>query len=137
MAVAEDGAVVFHALGLGDLGRVGTHRVRPRSIVPIVLHHSESGWTAPTRFRELLDVPAALAPAFAPFLPDFGFVLDDLSKLDDGALRARALTELARLTFVAMQRCRGAADSVAILRPWNRALVPCSPLRTARVRCRR
>jgi hypothetical protein len=86
-------------------------------IVPVVLHHSDVGWTAPTRFVELLDVGPELRDAVAPFVPDFGFVLDDLSRLDDDALRDRALTELVRLALVVLQRCRGAADPVAVLRP--------------------
>jgi len=92
-------------------------------IIPVVLHHSETGWTAATRFRDLFDLEALTHAAVAPYLPDFSFVLDDLTKLDDQALRERALTEIARLTLVVMQRCRGALDPVAVLRPWLRTIV--------------
>jgi predicted transposase/invertase (TIGR01784 family) len=92
-------------------------------IIPVVLHHSEAGWTAPTRFRELLAVEPELSDVVAPFVPDFGFVLDDLSVLDDEALRGRAVTELVRLALVALQRCRGAADPVGVLRPWMSTMV--------------
>ncbi len=91
-------------------------------IIPVVLHHSDTGWTAPTRFRELLDL-GDLGAAVAPFVPDFTFVLDDLSRLDDEALRARALTELGRLTLLVLQRCRGAEDPVSVLRPWMQTVV--------------
>jgi hypothetical protein len=63
-------------------------------IVPVVLHHSKSGWTAPTRFSELFDLDDDLRVAIAPFVPDFAFVLDDNSKLDDEALRGRAVTDV-------------------------------------------
>jgi hypothetical protein len=92
-------------------------------IVPVVLHHSDKGWTAPTRFGELFEVDDELRDAISPFVPDFGFVLDDLSKVDDEALRTRAVTELVRLTLVVLQRCRDAQDPVGILRPWMSTLV--------------
>ena len=92
-------------------------------IIPVVLHHSDKGWSAPVRFADLFQVSNPLRPAVSTFIPDFGFVLDDLSKLDDEALRSRAVTELVRLTLVALQRCRKAADPVAVLRPWASTLV--------------
>ncbi len=71
---------------------------------------------------DLLDLGDVRA-AVSPFIPDFTFVLDDLSRLDDEALRARALTELGRLTLIVLQRCRGAEDSASVLRPWMQAVV--------------
>jgi hypothetical protein len=50
-------------------------------------------------------------------------VLDDLSKLDDHALRQRALTDLARVALVVMQRCRESKVPGAILPPWVQTLV--------------
>ena len=44
-------------------------------IVPVVLHHGDTGWRASTRFEGLVD----LVPEAAPFTPHFGFVLDDLA----------------------------------------------------------
>ncbi len=92
-------------------------------IIPVVLHHSDSGWTAPTRFRELLDLSEDVSAAVSPFVPDFTFILDDLSRLDDEGLRARALTELGRLTLLVLQRCRGVEDPVSVLRPWMQTVV--------------
>jgi hypothetical protein len=92
-------------------------------IIPIVLHHSSTGWTAPTRFAQLFELEGELDSAVSPFVPDFGFVLDDLSKIDDDSLRSRAVTELVRLTLLVLQRCRDAEDPVAILRPWMDTIV--------------
>jgi predicted transposase/invertase (TIGR01784 family) len=92
-------------------------------IIPLVLHHAERSWTFTTQFRDLLRVPERLAQAVAPFVPDFTFVLDDLSKLDEHALRHRALTDLARIALVVMQRCRESKDPGTILRPWVQTLV--------------
>jgi hypothetical protein len=82
------------------------------------LHHSDAGWSGPTRFREMLDVDDALACLATPFIPDFSFVLDDLHRLDDVALRTRAVTELVKLTQLVLQRCRGSSQPVAVLSPW-------------------
>jgi hypothetical protein len=91
-------------------------------ILPVVLHHSDAGWTATTRFRDLLDLDDDAYEHLAPFVPDFAFVLDDLAKLDDDALRDRALTELSRLAFAMLMRCRSAADPVEVLRPWMQTM---------------
>jgi predicted transposase YdaD len=69
-----------------------------------------------------LHVPEQLAGVIAPFVPDFTYVLDDLSKLDDLALRRRALTDLGRIALVLLQRCRDVQDPGAILRPWQQTL---------------
>jgi predicted transposase/invertase (TIGR01784 family) len=97
-------------------------------VIPVVLHHSDAGWTGPTHFRELFDVArdasaSQLHSAVAPYIPDFTFVLDDLSKVDDEALRSRALTGLAQLTLLVLQRMRGEVDPVAILTPWMETMV--------------
>jgi predicted transposase YdaD len=92
-------------------------------IIPVVLHHSDKGWTAPVRFGELFEVDDVLRSVVSPFVPDFGFVLDDLTKVDDEALRARAVSELVRLTLLVLQRCRDADDPVGILRPWMDTIV--------------
>lgn len=48
-------------------------------IVPIVVSHAEGGWTAATRFEEIIALDGRFA-ALAPFTPSFGFVLDDLMR---------------------------------------------------------
>jgi predicted transposase/invertase (TIGR01784 family) len=92
-------------------------------IVPVVLFHGPTGWNAPTRFRDLFVLGESLRHAMAAFIPDFQFALDDLSLVDDEALKARALTELARLTLVVLQRYRNATDPLAVLGAWTEAIV--------------
>jgi predicted transposase/invertase (TIGR01784 family) len=92
-------------------------------IIPLVLYHGERAWMGTTQFRDLLHVPEQLAGTVAPFVPDFTYVLDDLSKLDDQALRQRALTDLARVALIVLQRCRDSHDPGAVLRPWAQTLI--------------
>lgn len=68
-------------------------------IVPMVLHHSPTGWRGPTRFEELLDADEPTLALLAPFLPHFRFLLDDVSKTTDEALRLRAMTALGKVAL--------------------------------------
>jgi hypothetical protein len=72
-------------------------------ILPVVLHHSEKGWTSPKRFREYFNVPVEILPALSPNMVDFGIVLDDISKVDSAALLARPLTPEGRLVLFALR----------------------------------
>ncbi|UQA61707.1 Rpn family recombination-promoting nuclease/putative transposase [Polyangium aurulentum] len=65
-------------------------------IVPVVLHHSDTGWTASTTFESLMDVDAQTLALVAPYVPCFRIALDDISHESDAALRARPMSALAR-----------------------------------------
>lgn len=68
-------------------------------ILPVVLHHSELGWRVATAFEDILAISADAFAAVAPFVPRFRFILDDVSKIDDDALRRRAMTALGKLAL--------------------------------------
>lgn len=46
-------------------------------VVPIVLHHSASGWTAATELVELMDMDPDDREALLLYFPNFRMVLDD------------------------------------------------------------
>jgi predicted transposase YdaD len=75
-------------------------------VIPVVLHHSASGWTAATSVEQLFDQSAVSAPGVAPHVPRLSFVLDDISRLSDDALAARALDLLPTLTLWALRDAR-------------------------------
>ena len=75
-------------------------------IVPVVLHHSDKGWTTSTAFEELLDADEDLLAAVAAYVPRFRFVLDDISHASDEALKARAMSAFARLTLFCLRHGR-------------------------------
>jgi hypothetical protein len=68
-------------------------------ILPLVLHHSTKGWTAPTAFEDVLDVDDDLRVMVGDYVPRFRFLLDDISDASDDSLRGRAMSALARLTL--------------------------------------
>ncbi len=88
------------------------------AILPVVLHHSDTGWKASVAFEELLDLdPEALA-AMAEHIPRFRFVLDDISAEPDEALRARAMTALGRLVLWCLRHGRQPKELVRRLSGW-------------------
>ncbi len=65
-------------------GYVKTHPKAKRLpfILPVVLHHSEAGWTVARRFRELLDIDPEVVEELEPFILDFHVLLDDISRVE-------------------------------------------------------
>ena len=60
------------------------------AILPIVVHHSPTGWIAPVAFEDMLDVDAeAPRRARVKYVPRFRFLLDDLSVQGDAAACGR------------------------------------------------
>jgi predicted transposase/invertase (TIGR01784 family) len=87
-------------------------------IVPVVLHHGDTGWRATTRFEGLVD----LVPEAAAFTPHFEFVLDDLAVHSEAALLERTASVFTRLVLSALQQVRGKKGLEQLLRGWARLL---------------
>ena len=88
------------------------------AIIPVVLHHGDSGWSRGTEFGALLDVDPETLPLVAEYVPQFRFVLDDLSGADDHALRGRSLTAVAAAGLMLLARGRSGPSLVDDLRRW-------------------
>ena len=76
------------------------------AVIPLVLHHSASGWTASTRMDELFDASVSEDATIRPYLPRISFVLDDISHVTDEELKARALGLLPTLALWALRDAR-------------------------------
>jgi predicted transposase YdaD len=105
----------------GDYRRDNPLARRLPPIVPIVVHHSESGWAEGVAFETLLDAEGALLETLRPHLPCFSFVLDDLSLARDDELRARAMSALGRVALWCLKRARG-GDLSAEFDRWRELL---------------
>jgi len=69
-------------------------------ILPVVVHHGESGWTTVREFGEYFDnVPEELRR----HIPNFGIVLDDVGKVSPEKLLGRRLTPEAKLVLLCLQ----------------------------------
>jgi len=87
-------------------------------IVPVVLYHGAEAWSVPVAFDALFDIPEAVRPALAPHLVRFAYLMDDLSEIPDGQLRARAMTALGRLVEACFKHARTRPDLLEILAGW-------------------
>lgn len=87
-------------------------------ILPVVLHHSDSGWSRGTEFGALLDVDPETLSLVGEYVPQFRFVLDDLSGTSDHELRGRSLTAAATAGLVLLARGRSGPGLVDELRRW-------------------
>jgi hypothetical protein len=92
------------------------------AIIPVVLHHSRSGWTAKVAFEDLLDVDPIVLGEIAPYVPHFRRVLDDLGEESEDALRARAMSALGRLALWCLKYSRDPVELVAQLGRWGELL---------------
>jgi hypothetical protein len=88
------------------------------AIIPVVLHHSDSGWSGGTEFVALLDVDPEILSLVAEYVPRFRFVLDDLSGADDRALSGRSLTAVAAAGLMLLARGRSGPRLMDDLRRW-------------------
>ncbi|MDI1444430.1 Rpn family recombination-promoting nuclease/putative transposase [Polyangium sp. 6x1] len=68
-------------------------------IIPIVVHHSEAGWTAATAFQDLVVMDEAVRPVLMPFVPRFELRLIDLGGGRAGDLVEQALTALGQVVL--------------------------------------
>ncbi len=94
--------------------RAGTAELVP--IVPVVLHHSESGWTTPRSFDEMIGLDRFVGTGIEPFVPRFAFILDDVSHQSDEEIAARVPSLMVRLTLAALREARRAGDGPALVR---------------------
>lgn len=93
--------------------------VRLPAVIPLVVHHNRRPWAGPVQVLDLVDLDAGVTGAVQDCLPRFRFLLDDLARVDERALRVRPLTASARITLLLLKIAAGNSRLVADLRPWS------------------
>jgi len=88
------------------------------AILPIVLHHSERGWTSPTSLHGIIDLDAQAMAIVGKHIPQFQMMLDDLRSQTDDGLRARAISALGRLALFCLRHAREPQVLIEQLRRW-------------------
>jgi hypothetical protein len=91
-------------------------------VIPVVLHHSETGWTAARSLEQLFDETLVRDPQIRPLIPRLSFVLDDISRLSDEALAERALGLVPALTLWAFRDARNPARLLGSFHHWANAM---------------
>ena len=75
----------------------GLQRLPP--IMPVLIHHSDTGWTAATSFQELIASDGPERAALLPHTPSFTIRLIDVSGGRAGGLVDQALTALGKVVL--------------------------------------
>jgi predicted transposase/invertase (TIGR01784 family) len=91
-------------------------------VIPVVLHHSATGWTAAQRTLDLFDPELVELADIASYLPQLSFLLDDLGKLTDTQLADRALGDFVSLVLWSLRDSRSPERLLSSLEFWAEAL---------------
>lgn len=75
-------------------------------VIPIVLHHGNSAWTASVDFHELFGLDAEMEEVLGPYLPRFRHWVEELGKRDSRELAFLPVTAEARMTLFCLRRVR-------------------------------
>ncbi len=86
-------------------------------IYPLVLHHSETGWTATTSFEDLFALDEEIFALVAEHVPRFRFALEDISGVSDEELMRSSMTSLVRIGLWCLKNSRS-VDLVVQIRRW-------------------
>ena len=64
----------------------GIYKAHKWPVIPLVLYHGKEKWNIPTNFTSSLDIPEELRNPFIKYIPEFQYLLLDLSsgKMDIG-----------------------------------------------------
>ena len=95
---------------LEDLVKRDPNARKMPAVIPVVMHHSEKGWSAPTSFLELIDLDPETLMEVKRYLPGFELVLDDLTKQSEQELFGRAMTATGRLALFCLKRAKYSGD---------------------------
>jgi predicted transposase/invertase (TIGR01784 family) len=87
-------------------------------IIPVVMYHGHTAWTAPRWFGDVLAVPPEVRPAVGPYLVQFEYLLTDISEISDDKLRAHAFTAVVKLLALCFKYARTSSDFLSILGRW-------------------
>lgn len=87
-------------------------------VIPLLLCHGPSGWSAATRFEDLLDIDAETLPLVLDHVPRFRILVDDLTAQTGEDLRARAMTSLARILLWCLKTARSTDELIAGMASW-------------------
>jgi predicted transposase YdaD len=100
----------------------GGHGLPLPLVVPVVLHHGGTGWTAARCVEELFEPALAGVPELMPYLPRLSFIVDDLAKVSNANILARNLDDFAALVLWALRDSRGPQRLLTALKFWAAAL---------------
>lgn len=92
-------------------------------IIPCLLYHGDGPWSGPRSLRDQLDIgPHLPVEATDGLVPNFRFVLVDLSGHTDAELQTGALTAMAAMALLLFKHARHAHDLLDRIVRWSQVL---------------
>jgi predicted transposase/invertase (TIGR01784 family) len=91
-------------------------------VIPVVLHHSATGWTAARSTLDLFDLELVEVADLASYVPRLNFLLDDLSKVTDTQLAERNLGDFVSLVLWSLRDSRSPGRLLLSLDFWADAM---------------
>lgn len=92
-------------------------------ILPIVVHHGPTGWTAPRSMRELLGLDATLEALLGDRLLSLVLTIDDLAHVTPEQIAARRGSAQVRLVLAMLRDASTAASVGELLSRWAELVI--------------
>ena len=95
------------------------------AVIPVVIYHGSSPWSAPTTLTDLYQLPGPSGAALAGIVPSLRLLIDDLSQVADDDLRQRPGPVLGRCALIVMRHAQDlltAKDPATVLRSLAQSL---------------
>jgi len=92
------------------------------AVIPLVVYQGDDRWTSPVHLLYVIDLRPAAKQEMQAWLPRFGFLLDDLTRVGEDQLLARNLTPAALVTLRLLQAAPGNPQITVELRRWSAQL---------------
>lgn len=86
-------------------------------IVPVVLSHAPSGWTAARALEDLFE-PELKVPGLGAFVPRFRVLVEDLATISNGQILARVRPAVVRLVWWLLRDARDPTRILAEIAAW-------------------
>ena len=82
-----------------------THREAEKVplVIPVVLYHGKGAWPSLRWFSDMVDIPDRLRPEIKAFVPDFTYVLQDLTSCSDEQIREMKATIMAKTALLLLK----------------------------------
>ena len=88
-------------------------------IIPIVLYHGTSGWTAPMSFTDLCDLGGSKRlECVVSYVPQFTYLVDDLSMQSNQDLMDRTMSAMGTLAVLLLKNAKHRPDILMQLAEW-------------------
>lgn len=88
------------------------------AVIPLVVYQGPGRWTSPVQLLDVIDLDPDGRQVVHAWLPQFEFLLDDLTGTGEDQLLDRELTPAALVTLLLLKTARGNPQITADLRRW-------------------